>query len=143
MTRTQRQAPQPPPHRLHLGAGRERLDGWINVDMQAIPGVDVIADVTRGLDYSEVEAIYAEHFLEHLPLAAAVDFLLESHGVLAEGGWLRLSTPNLDWVWSTHYRLDADPETRRLGALSLNRALRLLGIPLASQIGARAARAAG
>jgi len=112
----------PTPNRLHLGAGRERLDGWINIDMQAIPGVDVIADVTQGLDYSGVEAVYAEHFLEHLPVDAALGFLLEAHRVLGDGGWLRLSTPNLDWVWSTHYRLDTDPEGKRQAALTLNRA---------------------
>jgi predicted SAM-dependent methyltransferase len=124
MSRTPRQAPPLPENRLHLGSGRERLEGWINVDMQAIPGVDVIADVTRGLPYREVEAIYAEHFLEHLPVDAAVGFLLEAHRVLAEGGWLRLSTPNLDWVWSTHYRLDGPAELKRQAALVLNRAFR-------------------
>jgi predicted SAM-dependent methyltransferase len=123
-SRTPRQAPPPPENRLHLGSGRERLPGWINVDMQAIPGVDVIADVTRGLPYQDVEAIYAEHFLEHLPVDAAVGFLLEAHRVLAEGGWLRLSTPNLDWVWSTHYRLDAPPDLKCQAALVLNRAFR-------------------
>jgi predicted SAM-dependent methyltransferase len=115
-------SPPIPPARLHLGSGRERLEGWVNIDMQALPGVDVIADVTRGLPYEGVEAIYAEHFLEHLPLGAAVDFLLESHRVLGESGWIRLSTPNLDWVWSTHYRLDADPDLKRRAALAINRA---------------------
>jgi predicted SAM-dependent methyltransferase len=109
-------------HRLHVGSGKARLEGWINIDMQALPGVDVIADVTRGLDYAEVEAVYAEHFLEHLPLDAAIDFLRESHRVLATGAWIRLSTPNLDWVWSTHYRLDPDPDIKRLAALAINRA---------------------
>jgi len=122
MSRPSRAPIPAPPRRLHLGAGRERLPGWINIDMQAIPGVDVIADVTHGLDYTDVEAIYAEHFLEHLPLDAAVGFLLEAHQVLADGGWIRLSTPNLDWVWSTHYRLDPDPEIKRRAALALNRA---------------------
>ena len=31
----------------------------------------------------------------------------ESRRVLRDDGVLRLSTPNLDWVWVTHYRLDA------------------------------------
>lgn len=111
-----------PPTRLHIGAGRERLEGWTNVDIQALPGVDVVADVTQGLQFSDVEAIFAEHFLEHLPIDKALDFLLESHRVLRSGGWLRLSTPNLDWVWTTHYRLDADGETKRQAAIVLNRA---------------------
>ena len=116
-------APATPPRtRLHIGSGRERLDGWLNVDIQALPGVDVVADVTHGLQFSNVEAIFAEHFLEHLAIDKAIAFLLESHRVLGPDGWIRLSTPNLDWVWSTHYRLDQDPDGKRNAALALNRA---------------------
>ncbi len=114
-------APTPAP-RLHIGAGRARLEGWLNVDLQPLPGVDVVADVTQGLRFTGVESIYAEHFLEHLPVAAAIGFLQESHRVLVDGGWIRLSTPNLDWVWSTHYRLDLDPEGKRTAAIAMNRA---------------------
>ena len=115
-----RSAPARP--KLHVGAGRARLEGWVNIDIQALPGVDVVADVTEGLRFENAEAVFAEHFLEHLAIGDAVKFLLESHRVLAPGAWIRLSTPNLDWVWSTHYRLQAEPEQKRLDALSLNRA---------------------
>ncbi|HSL84604.1 MAG TPA: methyltransferase domain-containing protein, partial [Thermoanaerobaculia bacterium] len=108
--------------RLHVGCGRERLEGWINIDAQELPGVDVVADVTRGLEFRDCEAVYAEHFLEHLRIDRAVDFLVEAHRVLADGGLIRLSTPNLDWVWVTHYRLDADSEAKREMAIHLNRA---------------------
>ena len=108
--------------RLHVGCGRERLEGWVNIDNQAYPSVDVVADVTRGLDFEDSEALYAEHFLEHLTIDQALDFLAEAHRVLAEDGLLRLSTPNLEWVWVTHYRLGAPPEERRLHGLRLNRA---------------------
>jgi predicted SAM-dependent methyltransferase len=112
----------PPPYRLHVGSGKARLEGWVNLDVQALPGVDVVCDVTKGLGFADVEAVFAEHFLEHLALADAVGFLLECHQVLNPGGWVRLSTPNLEWVWATHYRLDLDDETKRLAALQLNRA---------------------
>lgn len=108
--------------KLHVGAGRARLDGWVNVDLQALPGVDVVADVTQGLRFTGVESIFAEHFLEHLPVAAAIGFLLEAHRVLVDGGWLRLSTPNLDWVWATHYNLTLDAAGKRAAAIALNRA---------------------
>jgi predicted SAM-dependent methyltransferase len=114
--------PTTAPLRLHLGSGSVRLDGWTNVDIQALPGVDVVADVTKGLHFTDVEAIFAEHFLEHLPLAGALFFLQEAHRVLVPGGWLRLSTPNLDWVWSTHYRREADADTKQANAIMLNRA---------------------
>lgn len=112
------------PVRLHLGCGRARLQGWVNVDAQPLPGVDLVADVTQGLGYSDVEAVFAEHFLEHLPLDDALRFLAEVHRALAPGHWVRLSTPNLDWVWSTHYELDSEPETKRQNALAINRAFR-------------------
>ena len=108
--------------KLHVGSGDKPLAGWVNVDRQPLPGVDVVADVTRGLHWDGVEAIFAEHFLEHLTLEDALGFLLEAHRALAPGRCLRLSTPNLDWVWRTHYPADAPEGLRRLAALAANRA---------------------
>lgn len=110
------------PLRLHVGAGRARLEGWVNLDIQALPGVDVVADVTRGLGFTDVEAIYAEHFLEHLRVDQAIEFLAECRRCLAPGGRLRLSTPNLDWVWITHYHPEAPADVKRREALITNRA---------------------
>jgi predicted SAM-dependent methyltransferase len=122
--RRRRRPELPENPRLHVGCGRERFEGWVNIDAADLPGVDVVADVTRGLEFRDCEAIYAEHFLEHLPLDRAVDFLVEAHRALAPGGLLRLSTPNLDWVWMTHYHADAFPEAKQEGAIQLNRAFR-------------------
>ncbi len=108
--------------RLHVGCGRSPLAGWVNIDAQALPGVDVVADVTGGLEFSGCEAVYAEHFLEHLRIDHALDFLAESRRVLGEGGLLRLSTPNLDWVWVTHYGLGGPDEVKQTMAIHLNRA---------------------
>lgn len=110
------------PLRLHVGSGAQRLEGWVNVDIRPFPGVDLVADVTRGLEIHNVEAVYAEHFLEHLAVDDAVGFLVAVQRMLREGGRLRLSTPNLDWVWQTHYRLEATPEQKQTAALALNRA---------------------
>jgi len=110
------------PARLHIGSAEKRLDGWLNVDRKPLPGVDVVADVTDGLRFSDVEAIFAEHFIEHLAIEDAFGFLVECHRIMRPGAWLRLSTPNLDWVWQTHYRLEAPAEEKRLMALRLNRA---------------------
>jgi hypothetical protein len=46
------------------------------------------------------------------------------HRVLAPGAWVRLSTPNLDWVWRSHYRLEGEPVEKREAALAINRAFR-------------------
>jgi|GEM_PF-660204 len=114
----------PPPQqplRLHVGCGARRLEGWVNLDLQPLPEVDLAWDVTRGLPFPDVDAVYAEHFLEHLEAAAALRFLCDAHAALAGDGAIRLSTPNLDWVLAAHSNRGlAEAEQVRLG-LGVNR----------------------
>ena len=114
------------PLRLHIGSGTESLPGWINIDNRKLPGVDVVLDIRKGLPFQDVEAIYAEHFLEHLTLDEGLAFLADCRHALRDSGVLRLSTPNLDWVHATHYHAGAwasESEALR-DALQLNRAFR-------------------
>jgi predicted SAM-dependent methyltransferase len=90
--------------RLHLGCGQSPIPGWVNIDVQQLPGVDRVLDVRSGLPYENVASIYAEHFLEHLDVDDGLACLVECRRVLAPDGILRISTPNLDWVLATHYR---------------------------------------
>jgi predicted SAM-dependent methyltransferase len=108
--------------RVHIGSGDVTLPGWVNVDNQSYAGVDRVLDVTHGLPFLDVQLIFAEHFIEHLRYADAMDFLAECRRVLRDDGVLRLSTPNLDWVWVSHYRRVLTPEQEILGAFGLNRA---------------------
>src|SRR6516225_755630 len=101
------------PKRLNIGCGQQSIPGWINIDNQGLPGVDQVLDVRKGLPFSGVAAIYAEHFLEHLSLDEGLAFLRECRRVLADDGTVRLSTPSLEWVLTTHYRWqDVTPENR-------------------------------
>ena len=112
--------------RLHVGCGQEAIPGWVNIDNRPLPGVDRVLDVTAGLPFSDVEAIYAEHFLEHLSLEQGLAFLRECRRALAASGVLRLSTPNLDWVYATHYRSERWSTQRDslVDCMQLNRAFR-------------------
>lgn len=67
------------------------------------PGVQYVFDVRDGLPFKDVGYIYAEHFIEHLTYDEAVRFLKDCRNALRPEGVLRLSTPNLEWVWTTHY----------------------------------------
>lgn len=91
------------PLRLHIGCGQQAMAGWVNIDNQALPGVDRVLDVRKGLPFRGASAIYAEHFLEHIGFDEAFSFLKECRRALADSGVLRISTPNLDWVFVTHY----------------------------------------
>jgi predicted SAM-dependent methyltransferase len=116
------------PQRLHIGCGQQSIPGWINIDNQGLPGVDQVLDVRHGLPFRDVAAIYAEHFLEHLSLDDGLDFLRECRRVLADDGTLRLSTPSLEWVLTTHYRWhEAAPENRLSDCVRLNRAFHAWG----------------
>ncbi len=110
--------------KLHLGSGPQILPGWVNLDNQPYPGVDKVLDVTRGLPFKNVEYIFAEHFIEHIPYPLAMNLLRECRRVLHEDGILRLSTPNLDWVWVTHYNLDLGESDQVRACFEINRAFR-------------------
>jgi len=93
----------PPGGRLHVGCGPLHLDGWINIDVRRDPAVDFVLDVRDGLPFRNLQFVFAEHFIEHLPFWEAQRFLSDCRQALAPSGVLRLSTPNLDWVYRTQY----------------------------------------
>ena len=91
--------------KLHVGSGPVLLEGWINVDNQPYRGIDRVLDIREGIPYSDLEFIFAEHFIEHLAYDDAMKFLRDCRRALVDDGVLRLTTPNLDWVWMTQYHL--------------------------------------
>ena len=111
--------------RLHVGCGPQRLERWVNADLEPHPAVDVILDARRDLPFADATftCVFAEHFLEHLDRDQGRRFLAECRRVVRpHRGVIRVSTPNLDWVWSTHYRYPADDDLKRAGAFHLNQA---------------------
>ncbi len=54
--------------RLNLGCGHILLDGYLNIDRRALPGVDVVAEVDElPFESDEVDEIFSSHLLEHFP----------------------------------------------------------------------------
>ena len=90
------------------------MPAWWNVDIQSYPGIDQVMDVSRPWPWKDaLEYVYGEHFLEHLTISQAVNFLVEAGNALQVDGKIRLSTPSLEWVIKTH-RLDRrGPENER------------------------------
>ena len=110
--------------KLHLGCGPHSLKGWLNIDNQPYAGVDQVLDVAQGLPFENVAFIFAEHFIEHLDYREALGLMRECRRVLRDDGVLRLSTPNLDWVWASHYRRAPVGDDAIAGCFALNRAFR-------------------
>jgi predicted SAM-dependent methyltransferase len=95
--------------RLQVGCGpTSLLEDWWNVDIRFFPGIDEVADATAPWPWANLDAVYGEHFLEHLPLEGALRFVHEAARSLRPGGVLRLATPSLEHVWLTHFSAAPD-----------------------------------
>ena len=90
--------------RLQLGAGANRLPGWLNTDAFPLSLRVVPLDVRRRfpLPNSRFSHVYSEHQIEHIRLADGEFMLRECHRVLAPGGRLRIATPDLDTLLALH-----------------------------------------
>ena len=110
--------------KVHVGCGATPIEEWLNVDAVQLPGVDRVLDVREGLPFRDLRLVYAEHFLEHLTLREGHRFLTECRAALSDSGILRVSTPNLDYTWLTHYRHPSrlTESEAIIGCLEMNRA---------------------
>jgi predicted SAM-dependent methyltransferase len=110
--------------RVQVGCGPHNLlPDWWNVDVRKFPGIDEVCDVTHPWPWGDLTYVFGEHFLEHLPLDQALQFLENAGTSLRRGGTLRLSTPNLEWVLLTHFLGgQVEPQRRILDTIKMNRA---------------------
>ena len=90
--------------KLNLGSHDVRVEGWLNVDIQAFPAVDIQCDV-RYLDLrAEADVLRASHVLEHLWPSETQHVLRNWHARVKPGGWLYVSVPDFDWVVSYYLK---------------------------------------
>jgi len=111
--------------RLHLGCGRKRLPGYINIDCMATEATDQICDIKK-LPYNDntVDTIECYHAFEHIPVclhaniesgygekyASLIAVLQEWKRVLKPEGNLVIEMPDLDGVMREYLE---SPESRR------------------------------
>ncbi len=95
--------------RIDLGCGDGKVKGAIGVDNVGIPGVDIIADLNRGLPFRDdsIDAVHVYHILEHVE-----DFLAtmnEIWRVCKDGAKVYVKVPHaastfVTWKDPTHRR---------------------------------------
>jgi predicted SAM-dependent methyltransferase len=85
------------PRRLNWGCGSHIAPGWINSDVKAATGVDLVADVRHGLPLvsGSMDYVVSVHALPELSYSEQVPVLSELRRVLRPGGALRLALPDL------------------------------------------------
>jgi len=124
------------PIKFNMGCGRDRLPGYLGVDMHS-DTADIKQDIMK-LDLPEhcADEIFASHVIEHIPQHRAPSVLEKWLATLKEGGMLVLETPDLAGLCKDYLEQDgADqhmtamciygahvdritPETQEKGALS-------------------------
>jgi hypothetical protein len=84
--------------RLHIGCGRNIVPGWLNIDVEAFPGVDLRYDMRRRFPFADesVARIFCEHLVMGLDYHADLpQFLSECHRVLEPDGVARFVAGNM------------------------------------------------
>ena len=82
--------------RLNIGCGRKPLAGYVNCDLQPLPGVDLVADAGAiPVDPGTVEEIFAQHVIEHIAADRWPLVLEHWHRLLIPGGRVIVECPDL------------------------------------------------
>jgi len=101
--------------KLHLGCGRNLLDGWINTDFNTAKfrGSDFL-DVTEKFPYDDnsVDYVFSEHMIEHISYQDGKFMIEESFRVLKSGGKIRISTPDLKFLINLYTEDKTDLQKR-------------------------------
>ena len=95
--------------KIDLGCGDGKVKGAIGVDNVLIPGVDIVADLNRGLPFRDdsVDAVVVFHILEHVD--NFLDTMNEIWRVCKEGARVYVRVPHaastfVTWKDPTHKR---------------------------------------
>jgi len=83
--------------KLNVGCDANHLPDYINIDIRKEVKPDLIADVTKGLNFKDnsIELIRLEHFLEHLFYIQVEPFLKECYRVLKMEGEIVIEVPDI------------------------------------------------
>jgi predicted SAM-dependent methyltransferase len=82
--------------RVNLGCGHLPLDGYVNVDLREMPGVDVLAPVDQiPFNEGEIDELYSAHLVEHFPQEQFVREVLPYWvSLIRPGGTFRAVLPD-------------------------------------------------
>jgi predicted SAM-dependent methyltransferase len=90
---------------INLGSGGATIPGWINIDSVYPWHVTILWDLSGGLPFvpnESMNAVYSEHFMEHIPRLGGLNLMKEAYRILRPGGYVRIAMPCLDELISNY-----------------------------------------
>lgn len=82
--------------RLNLGCGNDIMEGFINIDIRELSGIDIRADIVRlPIKDSSIELIMLNDVLEHFRLEVSIKVLKECYRALVDDGQLNIRVPDI------------------------------------------------
>ncbi len=84
--------------RFNWGCGPDVRFGWVNSDIMALPGIDIVADIRTGLPIASdsFDYVVSIHALPEIPYRDLDRTLQELRRVLKPNGVLRLALPDMN-----------------------------------------------
>ena len=115
--------------KLNVGCGKDIRDGYTNLDIRPLKGVDIVCDMWHEpipLDDDSVDEILAKDVLEHFPLDKTDDIIKEWKRVLKPGGFMQIEVPNIilnfaNWVSGSTKCLKGQHITERFSQIIFGR----------------------
>ncbi|MBI3308725.1 MAG: sulfotransferase [Candidatus Melainabacteria bacterium] len=85
--------------KLHIGAGYNMLEGWLNCNIMPITKTDIFLDASIRFPFNDntFDYIFSEHQVEHLSYKEGLNMLKECFRILKPGGKIRITTPSLEF----------------------------------------------
>lgn len=99
------------PIKINLGAGSEPTEGWTNIDLLPLTGIDIVHNLSEfpwPIDNEVADDIKAIDLLEHIDTDKTIMFVKECWRILQHGGKLFMTVPHWQsknlWIDPTHKR---------------------------------------
>lgn len=94
--------------KLHIGAGLNTLNGWINTDIYSNKQ-NLYLNLTKPMKFSDslFDFIYSEHVFEHFSYEDCRFMLSECHRVMKDNAVLRIATPDLKFLIRLYEETDS------------------------------------
>lgn len=92
--------------KLHIGAGDNLLEGWLNTNYNSRSPRAIHLDATRPFPFPDnsFDYVFSEHMIEHISYTQGQVMLAECKRILKPGGRIRTSTPDFQYLLDLYLR---------------------------------------